>query len=82
MCSIDRVAPHRCWLIDFEKARYVATRSRAAERDLARLLRHAPFIDDADLTALLNAYDARAFPNLRSRLSAMLQRARAAQSYR
>ncbi len=79
---IDVAAPHRCWLIDFEKARHVATRSRAAERDLTRLLRHAPFIVEGDLEALLSAYDARAFRTLRRRLGAVLQRARAPQSNR
>ena len=58
----------RVWMIDFEKSRRVASRSRAATRDIARLLRHAPFMTDADLEALVSAYDVRVFPDLLRRL--------------
>ena len=58
----------RVWLIDFEKARHVASRSFAARRDIARLVRHAPFMTDEDLEALVSAYDQRAFPGLLQRL--------------
>ncbi len=54
----------RVWLIDFEKARHVISRSSAASRDIARLVRHAPFMTEADLEALTSAYDRRAFPGL------------------
>ena len=58
----------RVWMIDFEKARRVAFRSRAATRDIARLVRHAPFMTGDDLEALVSAYDARVFPDLLRRL--------------
>ena len=58
----------RVWMIDFEKSRRVASPSRAATRDIARLLRHAPFMTDADLEALVSAYDVRVFPDLLRRL--------------
>ena len=62
------VGSPRVWLIDLEKARRVPFRSSAATRDIARLVRHAPFMTDADLDALVSAYDARAFPGLLERL--------------
>ena len=65
---VEVAAPHRVWLIDFEKARRVMSPSRAAERDLDRLLRHAPFMTDADLEALLAGYDTRLAARLRRRL--------------
>jgi tRNA A-37 threonylcarbamoyl transferase component Bud32 len=65
---VAAAAPHPVWLIDFEKARNVASRRRAAHRDLDRLLRHSPFMADADVGSLLAAYDARCFERLRSRL--------------
>jgi tRNA A-37 threonylcarbamoyl transferase component Bud32 len=58
----------RVWLIDFEKARRVASRLSAASRDIARLIRHAPFMTDADLEALTSVYNRRAFPDLLQRL--------------
>ncbi len=58
----------RVWLIDFEKARRVVSRSSAAGRDIARLVRHAPFMTGIDLEALTAAYDRRAFPGLLERL--------------
>jgi tRNA A-37 threonylcarbamoyl transferase component Bud32 len=69
---ITRAAPYT-WLIDFEKARRVLSRSSAAERDLMRLLRHAPFITHDDLDVLLKAYDPRRFRDLRDRLQAARQ---------
>lgn len=67
---VETAGPRRVWLIDFEKARSVVSRSWAAERDLARLLRHAPFINVPDVQALLSAYSSREFPRLRRRLEA------------
>ena len=64
---VEAAAPHRVWLIDFEKARDVVSRFRAADRDLDRLLRHSPFMKSADIESLLSAYDARCFERLRSR---------------
>jgi hypothetical protein len=61
---VETAAPHRVWLIDFEKARDVVSRFRAAERDLDRLFRHSPFMTDADIVSLLSAYDARCFERL------------------
>jgi len=58
----------RVWLIDLEKTRCVLSRSSAATRDIARLVRHAPFMTDPDLEALVSGYDARAFPRLLERL--------------
>ena len=52
----------RVWLIDFEKARRRRSRSFAATRDIARLVRHAPFMTDADLEALVSAYDSARIP--------------------
>lgn len=71
---VERQAPRRAWLIDFEKARRVV--ARAAEQDLARLLRHAPFINEADLDALLSAYSSREFARLRRRLEATRKKPR------
>ena len=65
---VEADAPWRIWLIDFEKARHVASRLRAAERDVARLMRHATFMTSADLEALVSGYDAREFPRLWDRL--------------
>jgi hypothetical protein len=62
------VGSRRVWLIDLEKTRRVAFRASAAIRDIARLVRHAPFMTDADLEALVSAYDGHAFPNLLQRL--------------
>src|SRR5512144_353406 len=65
---VETAAPHRVWLIDFEKARNVASRFRAADRDLDRLLRHSPFMTNVDVASLLSAYGARCFEGLRERL--------------
>lgn len=65
---IETAAAHRVWLIDFEKARNVPSRITAARRDIARLLRHAPFMTDGDLAALTSAYDEHVFPRLLDRL--------------
>ncbi len=62
------VGSRRVWLIDLEKTRRVVFRASAAIRDIARLVRHAPFMTDADLDALVSAYDAHAFPGLLQRL--------------
>jgi tRNA A-37 threonylcarbamoyl transferase component Bud32 len=67
----------RVWLIDFEKARRVVSRSFAASRDIARLVRHARFMTDADLEALTSVYNGRAFPDLLQRL-----KSETAQSYK
>jgi len=53
---VEFAAPHMVWLIDFEKARRVMSPLKAATRDLARLLRHAPFVTAADLDSLLGGY--------------------------
>lgn len=65
---VEAAVPHRIWLIDFEKARRVASRTAAARRDISRLVRHAPFMTDGDLAALTSAYQERAFPRLLDRL--------------
>ena len=62
------VGSRRVWLIDLEKTRRVQFRSSAATRDIARLVRHAPFMTDTDLQELVSAYDDRAFPRLLERL--------------
>ncbi len=69
---VEAAAPHRVWLIDFEKARDVVSRFRAADRDLDRLLRHSPFMKSADIESLLSAYDARCFERLRIRFERAL----------
>ena len=79
---VETAAPHRIWLIDFEKARRAPSRSRAAERDLERLLRRAPFMTDADVDVLLSAYEGRLFPLLQRRLEGARQRIRDVQSNR
>ncbi len=67
---VEVAAPKRLWLIDFEKARDVVSRSSAAQRDIARLRRHSPFMTNADLEALVSSYDRRAFPRLLERVKA------------
>jgi hypothetical protein len=66
---VEVAPPRRTWLIDFEKARRVASRLRAADRDVGRLMRHATFMTSTDLEALVGGYDAREFPRLRDRLA-------------
>jgi tRNA A-37 threonylcarbamoyl transferase component Bud32 len=64
---VETAPPHRVWLIDFEKARGVMSPLRAAVPDLDRLVRHSPFMTNADAESLLAAYDGRRFERLHKR---------------
>ncbi len=73
---VEASAPHRVWLIDFEKARRVVSATRAAASDLDRLLRHAPFLTTADIGHAIVGVRR---PRIRAICAARLDRA---QSYR
>jgi len=79
---VEVVAPSRVWLIDFEKARRVVSRSRAAQQDLDRLFRHAPFMTDADVDAVLTGYDERVFRRVHRAAERFYTQIAAAQSKR